>query len=60
MRLSKQVKVKIINASFPSTLESEVNSWLSRNSVEVIDIKYTGGGDGASSIYRFSAMIIYC
>ena len=58
MKTSKQLKVKIINASFPSSLESEVNNWLSRNSVEVVDIKYTSCGD--SSIYRFSAMIIYC
>lgn len=60
MKTSKQLKVKILNAAFPSSLESEVNSWLSHNFVEVVDIKYTSCGDSASSIYRFTAMIIYC
>ena len=58
MRSSKELKVKIISAAFPSSLESDINRWLAYNPVEVIDIKYTSG-DGSSSVYRFSAMIIY-
>lgn len=52
------MQVKVICASFPSSLESDVNYWLKSNKqANVIDIKYSV--DGASSMYRFSAMIIY-
>ena len=55
------MKVKILSGSWPSSLENEVNRWLDgegrRN--EIIDIKYVVGDDKVSSMYRFSAMIIY-
>lgn len=52
------MKVKVIYASFPTSLENDVNFWLKSNRVNVIDIKYAADGS-VSSMYRFSAMIIY-
>lgn len=53
------MQVKIICASFPSSLESDVNYWLRSNKqANVIDIKYSVDGS-VSGLCRFSAMIIY-
>lgn len=52
------MKVKVISASFPTSLENDVNFWLKSNRVNVIDIKYAVDGS-VSSMYRFSAMIVY-
>lgn len=52
------MKVKIIYASSPSSLESDVNNWLSYHRVASIkDIKFTSSE--AMTLYRFCAMIIY-
>ena len=53
------MKVKVIYASYPSSLENDVNYWLKLNNrVNVVDIKYAVDGS-VSGMYRFSAMIIY-
>lgn len=53
------MKVKVIYASYPSSLENDVNYWLKLNKqTNVIDIKYAVDGS-VSTMYRFSAMIIY-
>lgn len=54
------MKVKILTASFPDSLENEINRWLdiySKN-LNIIDIKYAVN-QGTNMIYRYSAMIIY-
>lgn len=53
------MKVKILTASFPDSLESEINCWLDTygKKLDVIDIKYAV--DQSASIYRYSAMVIY-
>ncbi len=54
------MKVKILTASFPDSLENEINRWLDTYSkkLDIIDIKYAVD-QNASIIYRYSAMIIY-
>lgn len=53
------MKVKMLYASFPTTLESDINRWLQSNRrANVIDIKYATGGHD-SSLYRYTALIIY-
>ena len=54
------MKVKILTASFPDSLESEINRWLDTYSkkLDIVDIKYAVD-QNASMIYRYSAMIIY-
>ena len=54
------MKVKILTASFPNSLESEINRWLDTYSkkLDIIDIKYAVD-QNASAIYRYSAMVIY-
>lgn len=52
------MKVKMLYGSFISSLESDINSWLSNNKkVKVVDIKYAVDHD--CGMYRYSAMIIY-
>ena len=53
------MKVKILTASFPESLENEINRWLDTYSkkLDIIDIKYAV--DQNSGIHRYSAMIIY-
>ena len=54
------MKVKILTASFPSSLEDEINRWLDTYSkkLDIVDIKYAVD-QNAGTIYRYSAMIIY-
>ena len=54
------MKVKILTASFPSSLEDEINRWLDTYSkkLDIIDIKYAVD-QNVGTIYRYSAMIIY-
>lgn len=54
------MKVKILTASFPSSLEDEINRWLDTYSkkLDIIDVKYAID-QNAGTIYRYSAMIIY-
>jgi hypothetical protein len=54
------MKVKILTASFPDSLESEINRWLDTYSkkLDIIDIKYAVDQD-VGIAYRYSAMIIY-
>ena len=54
------MKVKILTASFPDSLENEINRWLDTYSkkLDVIDIKYAVE-QGVGIAYRYSAMIIY-
>ncbi len=53
------MKVKMLYASFISSLEDDINRWLSSNNrVKVIDIKYAVG-DKDMGMYRYSAMIMY-
>ena len=54
------MKVKILTASFPDSLENEINRWLDTFSkkLDIIDIKYAVD-QGVGVIYRYSAMIIY-
>jgi hypothetical protein len=54
------MKVKILTASFPDSLENEINRWLDTYSkkLDIIDIKYAVD-QNAGAIYRYSAMVIY-
>jgi hypothetical protein len=54
------MKVKILTASFPDSLENEINRWLDAYSkkLDIIDIKYAVD-QNAGAIYRYSAMVIY-
>ena len=54
------MKVKILTASFPDSLENEINRWLDTYSKKfnIIDIKYAVDQD-VGIAYRYSAMIIY-
>ena len=54
------MKVKILTAPFPDSLENEINRWLDDYSkrLDIIDIKYAVDHD-AGIAYRYSAMIIY-
>ncbi len=55
------MKVKLFDESHEHDLEIKVNEFLSKNHIEVIDIKYEVATlyDGRSQIYCFSAMVIY-
>lgn len=51
-------KVKIFKSIEPTTLESEINSFLElKIKNEIIDIKYSATNNGAVAIY--SALVIY-
>ena len=53
------MKVKILTASFPDSLEGEINRWLDTygKKLDIIDIKYAV--DQSAGIYSYSAMVIY-
>ena len=55
------VKVKIFDLEDEKDLEDEVNSFLSDNNINVIDIKYqvSVGVFSDEQVFCFSAMIIY-
>ena len=55
------MKVKIFDFEDEKDLEKEINSFLSEEEVEIIDIKYQVStfSYGEEQIYCFSAMIIY-
>lgn len=50
------VRVKLFIARFDGALEDEINRWLERNDVNVIDIKFAHTHNQG---YSYSAMIIY-
>lgn len=55
------MKVKIFDFEDEKDLEEEVNSFLSENDINVIDIKYqvSVGVFSEEQVFCFSAMIIY-
>jgi len=55
------MKVKIFDCEDESDLEEDINSFLSDNSIEIIDIKYqvSVGIFSEEQIFCFSGMIIY-
>lgn len=55
------MKVKVIDESHEKDLENSVNSFLSENDIDLVDIKYQVAVclGGEEQIYCFSAMIIY-
>lgn len=55
------MKVKIFDCEHEKDLEEQINEFLSKNTVEIIDIKYEVSVSMFSSeqLYCFSAMIIY-
>lgn len=55
------MKVKIFDLEDEKDLEDEINSFLSENTVNVIDIKYqvSVGVFSEEQVFCFSAMIIY-
>ena len=55
------MKVKIFDLEDEKDLEDEVNSFLSNNDINVIDIKYqvSIGVFSEEQVFCFSAMIIY-
>lgn len=55
------MKVKIFDFEDEKDLEEEVNSFLSENDIDVIDIKYqvSVGVFSEEQVFCFSAMIIY-
>ena len=53
------MRVKILSAPYPSSIENEINSWLRQySSFEILDIKYAVCGN-VSSMWEFSALITY-
>ena len=55
------MKVKIFDEEHESDLEKSINDFLSKEKVEVVDIKFQTAISifGEEQIYCFSAMIIY-
>ena len=54
------MKVKIFDEEHEKDLETSINTFLSENDIEVIDIKFsTSTATFADQIYCFTAMIIY-
>jgi hypothetical protein len=55
------LKVKVIDESHEKDLENSINTFLSENDIDLIDIKYQVAIalGGEEQIYCFSAMIIY-
>ncbi len=55
------MKVKVIDESHEKDLENSINTFLSENDIDLIDIKYQVAIalGGEEQIYCFSAMIIY-
>lgn len=53
------MKVKILYASYPDSLENDINHWMYNNRrARVIDIKFATS-DKDMTMYRFCAMILY-
>ncbi len=59
--IGDNMKVKVFDFEDEKDLEKEINSFLSEEEVEIIDIKYQVStfSYGEEQIYCFSAMIIY-
>ena len=55
------MKVKLFDLEDEKDLEKEINNFLDKNDVEVIDIKYSVSSSiySEEQIFCFSAMIIY-
>lgn len=55
------MKVKVIDESHEKDLENSINTFLSENDIELVDIKFqvSVALGGEEQIYCFSAMIIY-
>ncbi len=55
------MKVKVFDEEYEKDLENSINSFLSDNDIEVIDIKFSTSSITYldEQIYCFSAMIIY-
>ena len=55
------MKVKIFDCEHEKDLEEQINEFLSKNIVEIIDIKYEVSVSmfAEEQLYCFSAMIIY-
>ena len=55
------MKVKLFDENHEKDLEAAINSFLSENECDIIDIKYQVAISvcGEEQIYCFSAMIIY-
>lgn len=55
------MKVKVIDESHEKDLEEEVNNFISRDGIDVIDIKFSTsiGIFSEEQVYCFSALIMY-
>ncbi len=55
------MKVKIFDYEDESDLEIEINNFIAKNDIEIVDIKYSVSSSVFSEeqIFCFSAMIIY-
>ncbi len=55
------MKVKVFDLEDESDLEKEINNFLSKNDIEIVDIKYAVSSSifSEEQIFCFSAMIIY-
>lgn len=55
------MKVKVIDESHEKDLEEEVNNFISRDGIDVIDIKFSTsiGIFSEEQVYCFSALITY-
>ena len=57
---SKETRVKLIKDISFERLEREINSWLSENDVEVLDIKYLASPCNTNPDWNdYSTLIIY-
>ena len=61
MNMVTKMKVKVFDEEHEKDLENSINSFLSDNDIEVIDIKFSTSSIAYldEQIYCFSAMIIY-
>ena len=55
------MKVKIFDESHEKDLESDINEFLEKEDIEVIDVKYSVSNSifAEEQIYCFSALILY-
>lgn len=52
-------KVKIFTEQYSSELEEDINQFIQKNNITIVDIKYTSTTHYAHYATYYSAMIIY-
>lgn len=59
--MGNNIRVECIASEEDSDLEDEINEWILKNNVDVIDIKFSSSScvDNEKVHYDYSALIIY-